>query len=70
MNKIKSWVGKENRPTFSGTRSNGQLILSGSQGIVNIAKCERKKITLDEFLKTICDDAQPYDNKYYESTLL
>ena len=42
--------------------------MSGSRGIVTIAECERKKITLDDFLKTICDDAQPYDNKYYEST--
>ena len=68
LNKVKSRVEKENRPTFSATRRNGQLVMAGSRGIVTIAECERKKITLDDFLKTICDDAQPYDNKYYEST--
>ena len=68
LNKVKSRVEKQNRPTFSATRCNGQLVISGSRGIVTIAESERKTMTLDSFLKTISDDAQPYDNKYYETS--
>ena len=68
LNKVKSRVEKQNRPTFSATRCNGQLVISGSRGIVTIAESERKTMTLDSFLKTIGDDAQPYDNKYYETS--
>ena len=68
LSKVKSRVEKQNRPTFSATRCNGQLVISGSRGIVTIAESERKTMTLDSFLKTIGDDAQPYDNKYYETS--